>query len=135
MCTVCTHITRTHIINSFSDLYSYLVMLKDSMPVLTSRKRYSSIYSYLKGVVTSEYLERQRNVLEARFLGMVPKSALKNWQRSSLSFHFLLQWGQWPVDLRSFYIVTMNTSFSICCCHSLSRILLIMSKSSQVLMP
>lgn len=31
-----------------------------------------------KGVVTSEYLERQRNVLEARFLGMVPNSALKN---------------------------------------------------------
>lgn len=31
-----------------------------------------------KGVVTSQYLERQRNVLEARFLGMIPKSALKN---------------------------------------------------------
>lgn len=29
-------------------------------------------------VVTLRYLERQRNVLEARFLGILPKSALKN---------------------------------------------------------
>lgn len=30
---------RNHIINSFSDFYSYMDMLKDSMPVLTSRKQ------------------------------------------------------------------------------------------------
>lgn len=38
-CIQYVHIMRNHIINSFSDLYSYMDMLKDSMPVLTSRKQ------------------------------------------------------------------------------------------------
>lgn len=38
-CTQYVHIMRNHIINSFSDFYSYMDMLKDSMPVLTSRKQ------------------------------------------------------------------------------------------------
>lgn len=47
MCTNIYTIMRNNIMNSYSDLYSYMVMLKDSVPVLTSRKQHSSIYPNL----------------------------------------------------------------------------------------